>query len=82
MFLCCAMALIIFEGSSNTVFGQKPKPIKITRYEQEIQERMKRKITLDVRDMNIVDIIKFLALKGDFNVVISPSVAGLFDFVS
>ncbi len=37
---------------------------------------MARKITLDVRDMNIVDVIKFLAQKGEFNVIIAPSVEG------
>ena len=53
-----------------------PRPIVITDEEQSILERMQRAITLDVRDMNIVDVIKFLALKGEFNVVISPTVEG------
>ena len=52
------------------------KPIVITNEKEPISERMQRKITLDVRDMNIVDVIKFLANKGEFNVVISPSVKG------
>jgi len=38
--------------------------------------KMERKITIDARDMNIVDAIKFLAQKGEFNVIISPSVEG------
>lgn len=38
--------------------------------------RMERKITLDMRDRNIVDVIKFLAQKGEFNVIIAPSVEG------
>jgi type II secretory pathway component GspD/PulD (secretin) len=56
--------------------AQKPKPIILTEPKESMADRMARKITLDVRDMNIVDILKFLALKGDFNVVISPTVEG------
>jgi type II secretory pathway component GspD/PulD (secretin) len=53
-----------------------PKPIVIQELTEAVEKRMQRSITLDVRDMNIVDVIKFLAMKGDFNVVISPSVEG------
>ncbi|MBF0484767.1 MAG: hypothetical protein HQL25_08705 [Candidatus Omnitrophica bacterium] len=52
------------------------KPIVVIKEEDAITKRMDREITLDVRDMNVVDVIKFLALKGEFNVVISPSVQG------
>jgi len=41
-----------------------------------LNNRMERKITLDVRDMNTADVIKFLAQKGEFNAIISPSVEG------
>jgi len=58
------------------VLAQKPKPIVISEPEEDIFKRMERAITLDVRDMNIVDVIKFLALKGEFNIVISPTVSG------
>src|ERR1035441_8775133 len=53
-----------------------PKPIVLTEPKVSLEERMDRKITLDVRDMNIVDVIKFLAQKGEFNVIIAPSVEG------
>lgn len=43
---------------------------------QPLEERMQRKITLDVRDMSVADVIKFLALKGDFNVVITSAIQG------
>lgn len=62
--------------AAQIVFAAQPKPISIKEYKDSIFERMERTITLDVRDMNIVDVIKFLALKGDFNVVISPRVEG------
>ncbi|MBU0468686.1 MAG: hypothetical protein KKD07_03455 [Candidatus Omnitrophica bacterium] len=69
--------LILVVGFTATfVFADNPKPIVINQYEEPIFDRMERSITLDVRDMNIVDVIKFLALKGEFNVVISPSVQG------
>ncbi|MEI6438247.1 MAG: secretin N-terminal domain-containing protein [Candidatus Omnitrophota bacterium] len=53
-----------------------PKPILLTEPKEVIDVRMMRKIALDVRDMNIVDVVKFLAMKGDFNVIISPAVDG------
>ncbi len=56
--------------------AELPKPILLTESKESMEERMARKITLDVRDMNIVDVIKFLAQKGEFNVIISPSVDG------
>jgi type II secretory pathway component GspD/PulD (secretin) len=56
--------------------AELPKPIIFTEPKEPLEDRMMRKITLDVRDMNIVDVIKFLAQKGEFNVVISPSVDG------
>jgi len=56
----------------------EPQPIIIDRDTENILRRMQRDISLDVRDMNIVDVIKFLADKdnGNFNVVISPTVQG------
>ncbi len=54
----------------------QPKPITVETTQQPLEERIVRKITLDVRDMNIIDVIKFLAIKGDFNVVTSKSVEG------
>ncbi|MDE2221892.1 MAG: hypothetical protein KGK03_02360 [Candidatus Omnitrophica bacterium] len=56
--------------------AQAIQPIIMTEPKEPLDERLQRKITLDVRDMNIVDVIKFLAQKGDFNVIIAPSVEG------
>jgi type II secretory pathway component GspD/PulD (secretin) len=56
--------------------GKLPKTILLSETKDSVDVRMQRKIALDVRDMNIVDVIKFLAMKGDFNVVISPAVDG------
>ncbi|MEI8175974.1 MAG: secretin N-terminal domain-containing protein [Candidatus Omnitrophota bacterium] len=41
-----------------------------------MEERMARKISLDLRDMNIVDVLKFLAIKGDFNILTSKNIEG------
>jgi len=70
------LAILFFAMSATFVLAQAPKPIVISEDEEPLLDRMERTISLDVRDMNIVDIVKFLALKGDFNVVISPSVDG------
>ena len=56
--------------------ADRPKPIVVTDVSEDIEKRLTRKITLDVRDMNVIDVIKFLALKGDFNVVASRNVSG------
>ncbi len=77
VFFLLTVGIIVFLGSvARIVEADKPKPIVISDFEEPILERMERTISLDVRDMNIVDVIKFLALKGEFNVVISPTVAG------
>src|SRR3989338_2794613 len=44
--------------------ADRPKPIVVTDVSEDIEKRLTRKITLDVRDMNVIDVIKFLALKG------------------
>jgi type II secretory pathway component GspD/PulD (secretin) len=56
--------------------ASRPKAIILTEPKEPLEDRLQRKITLDVRDMNIVDVIKFLAEKGEFNVIISPTVDG------
>jgi len=52
------------------------KPIVIDVQTDPLEERLQRMITLDVRQMNLVDVLKFLSLKGDFNLVTSSQVAG------
>lgn len=56
--------------------GERPKPMLLTESKESFEERLTRKIALDVRDMNIVDVLKFLAVKGEFNIIISPAVDG------
>jgi len=53
-----------------------PKPIVIEQTTESLEERLNRKITLDVREMNILDVLKFLALKGNFNMVTGDSITG------
>src|SRR5476651_752377 len=74
--LAGSIAYLTFAKAQTDDQGQAPKPIILTEPKESLEERMARKITLDVRDMNIVDVIKFLAQKGDFNVIIAPSVEG------
>lgn len=64
------------QGIADNESAELPKPILLTESKDSMEDRMARKITLDVRDMNVVDVIKFLAQKGEFNVVVSPSVDG------
>lgn len=53
-----------------------PLPISVDEPTLPLDERMARKITLDVRDMSVIDVLRFLALKGDFNLVTSSVVQG------
>ncbi|MBF0123133.1 MAG: hypothetical protein HQL21_06990, partial [Candidatus Omnitrophica bacterium] len=69
----------LFVGAARMGYAEEPrqvKPMLLTESKETLDERLQRKIALDVRDMNIVDVIKFLAMKGDFNVIISPAVDG------
>ena len=52
------------------------KPILIDKNTESLDQRLSRMITLDVREMNIIDVLKFLSLKGDFNMVTSGNVQG------
>jgi type II secretory pathway component GspD/PulD (secretin) len=75
--LAGSMAYFTFaKAQTDDEGGQAIKPIMMTEPKDSLEDRMARKITLDVRDMNIVDVIKFLAQKGEFNVIVSPSVEG------
>ncbi len=52
------------------------RPIVIEEPREPFAERINRQITLDVREMNVIDVIKFLSLKGDFNMVTSGNIQG------
>lgn len=41
-----------------------------------LQKKFDKKITLDLRDMDIIDVYKFLSMKGDFSIVVSKTVTG------
>jgi len=41
-----------------------------------MEKKLSQTISLDLRDMNVVDVYKFLAVKGNFNVSISKNIKG------
>ncbi len=41
-----------------------------------LKQSLSKKISLDLRDMDIVDVLKFLSLKGDFNLAMDNRIAG------
>ena len=59
--LAGSIAVLTFAKAQTDDEGQMIKPIMMTEPKDSLDERMARKITLDVRDMNIVDVVKFLA---------------------
>jgi type II secretory pathway component GspD/PulD (secretin) len=41
-----------------------------------LKEALAKKISLDLRDMDIVDVLKFLSMKGDFNLAMDNRISG------
>ncbi|MDD5439898.1 MAG: secretin N-terminal domain-containing protein [Candidatus Omnitrophica bacterium] len=41
-----------------------------------LREKFNKDVTLDLRDMDIIDVFKFLSMKGDFSIVVSKAVQG------
>ena len=64
------------EADLSVLLQAQPEPLVVEGFKESLEERMARKITLDVREMSVVDVIKFLAIKGDLNVVTSGKVQG------
>ena len=56
--------------------SETPQAINYSEAGESLEQRMARTITLDVRDMSIVDVLRFLALKGDLNLVTTGSLQG------
>lgn len=71
VFYCsCSQAQDIVVSDSNQITS----PVETA--SQDIEEKLDRKISLDLRDINIIDVLKFLALKGDLNIATSKSIEG------
>jgi len=76
-FLIIGLALYLASMSATMSLAQGlRKPIVIEEETEPLEERFKRTITLDVREMNIIDVIKFLSIKGSFNMVASDKIQG------
>jgi len=68
MFLMvCTISCCVFPGQVSS--EEMPIPF-------ELNEKMGRNISLDLRDMDVVDVYKFLSLRGDFNISISKNLVG------
>ncbi len=52
------------------------KDITSARLSETLQAGLNKTIYLDLRDINVVDVIKFLALEGELNIVTSKNVQG------
>ena len=67
------VAALSFSYSSLTAFAQvqpSVEPVNVA------VEGMQNTIFLDLRDINVVDVLKFLALEGNLNIVTSKNVQG------
>lgn len=67
------------------VFGSISTPVRVvsgapavegSELTERMREGLNKSIYLDLRDINVVDILKFLALQGDLNIVTSKNVQG------
>ncbi len=59
-----------------TSLDDLPQHVTFEPVKGSFDERMQTKITLDVRDMSVIDVIRFLAQKGRFNIVTASNVQG------
>ncbi len=66
-------SIVTGEGASK---GDQPVQIDVSVPKESLEERLARKISLNIRDMNMIDVIKFFAEKGEFNVVTSGGIEG------
>ncbi len=68
------------EGAEESSESEEPEePSESPQVEQDrssIEEGLAKKISLDLRGMDIVDTIKFLSMKGNLNIVTSKNVSG------
>ncbi|MFC1704445.1 secretin N-terminal domain-containing protein [Candidatus Omnitrophota bacterium] len=72
--LLCAM-LIAFSTVEHYGYAQEIAATESPE-KAELQKKLDRDISLDLRDMDVVDVYKFLAFKGNFNISISKNLAG------
>jgi type II secretory pathway component GspD/PulD (secretin) len=63
-------------SQSPDVSTNNPAPAVYNSPDAELKEKLAKKISLDLRDMNVVDVLKFLAVKGGFNIVTSKDIEG------
>lgn len=77
--------LVFWALSAGSIYAQEkdssrpilaPQVIEPSAALEPLEKRLARKINLDVRDMNILDVIRFLAQNGEFNVVTSSALEG------
>ncbi len=71
------MAGLLFLLAQNTTpFGALSYAQFSISESKELEERLSKTIFLDLRDINVVDILKFLAVQGNLNIVTSKNVQG------
>ncbi len=58
------------------IFLVNSLPLYAQDLSKEMREKLEREITLDLRDMDIVDVFKFISMKGDFSIVVGKDVTG------
>lgn len=68
----CVLAALLFLTSASPVFSDMADRM----IEQGLSKGLKKNIFLDLRDINVVDVLKFLALEGNINIVTSKNVQG------
>jgi type II secretory pathway component GspD/PulD (secretin) len=73
LFLISIFVVFLFHVSAR---AQALKEIGMSRISESLQLGLNRTIYLDLRDINVIDVIKFLAIEGDLNIVTSKNVQG------
>jgi len=70
--VCCLLAAALTFLSAPSGFAETTEP----QSQKSVEAGMEKAIFLDLRDINVVDVFKFLAVQGNLNLVTSKNVQG------
>lgn len=78
LFLAAAMVFAMTICNTSKAFSDTALPVSSpdTAVSVKDADPLSQSVSLDLRDMDIVDVLKFLSLKGKFNIAVSKSIAG------
>lgn len=71
--MVCVLCAWLFTA---TAYGQEQDKIEVSQNKLPLKDAVNQVMTLDLRDIDVVETLKFLAMKGSINIIASKDVAG------